>query len=432
MEELQPLVQAIERLGYRVTVGDVAAQSGLRVALVEHQLLQLAAASQATLQVSDRGDIAFQFPHNLRQRLQQESWRQQLQLLRQQLWRLLFYLIRISFGLGLLLSIGLFVVAIIAIVVALSEGGDIGGGGGGDSSGGSGSSGSSALSWGGDWWPWLTFDGPSHPNSERRSLNFLEAIFSFLFGDGDPNADREQRRWQLMGAYIRSQQGAVVAEQLQPYLDRPLDSSESDLLPVLVRFDGQPRVSERGQLIYQFPALQVTASAADARSRVARSLQERLWSFSQASRGQILGAIALGVVNLVLAAVFGGLLLLPGVASLGGIVAVVAGLYRFLLVYAIGFLAVPALRWLWIQRQNQKIRRRNRDRQSWADRLRKPSLALGEKLMQLAPWRTQAKIDADKLIYSGDRDLLDQEFAQDSAIAAEWQTRLMQTDPEEP
>ncbi|WP_050738277.1 hypothetical protein [Synechococcus elongatus] len=109
-----------------------------------------------------------------------------------------------------------------------------------------------------------------------------------------------------------------------------------------------------------------------------------------------------------------------------------AGLYRFLLVYAIGFLAVPALRWLWIQRKNQEIRRRNRDRQSWADRLRKPSLALGEKLMQLAPWRTQAKIDPDKLIYSGDRDLLDQEFAQDSAIAAEWQTRLMQTDPEEP
>lgn len=431
MKELQPLVQAIEQLGYRVTAGDVAAQAGLRVALVEHQLLQLAAASQATLQVSDRGDLAFQFPRNLRQRLLQESWRQQLQLLGRQLWRVLFYLIRISFGLGLLLSIGLFVVAIIAILLALSDSGDIGSGGGGSSSGG-GSSGSNVAGWGGDWLPWLTFDGPSHAASEPRSLNFLEAIFSFLFGDGDPNTDREQQRWQLMGAYIRSQQGAVVAEQLQPYLDRPLDSSESDLLPVLVRFDGQPRVNESGQLIYQFPALQVTATDSEARSRIPRSLQERLWPFSRASRGQMIGAIALGGVNLVLAAIFGGLLLLPGVAGMGGVVAVVAGLYQFLLIYAIAFLAVPASRWLWIQRQNQVIRRRNRDRQSWADRLRKPSLALKEKLAQLAPWRAQAKIDADKLIYSGDRDLLEQEFAQDSAIAADWQTRLMQTDPEEP
>ncbi|WP_338430284.1 hypothetical protein [Synechococcus elongatus] len=428
MESIQPLVQAIEHLGYRVTVGDVAAQAGMRVALVEHQLLQLAAASQASLQVSDRGDLVFQFPHNLQQRLRRQSWQQQLQLLGQQLWRILFYLIRISFGLGLLLSIGLFIVAIIAILLALSDS-DISVGGGGDA--GSSDVGSTGDSWGGDWWLWLTFDGPSGSQTEPHSLSFLEAIFSFLFGDGDPNRDREQQRWQLMGACIRRQQGAVIAEQLQPYLDRPLDSSESDLLPVLVRFDGHPRVSDSGQLVYQFPALQVTAAESDGRSRVVRSLQERLWSFSQASRGQIIGVIALGGVNLLLAALFGGLLLLPSVASLGGVVALVAGLYDFLLIYAIGFLAVPAVRWFWIQRQNQAIRCRNRDRQRWADSLRKPSAALRKKLEQLAPWQTQAKIEADNLIYSSDRDLLEQELAQDSAIAAEWQQRLMQTDPED-
>lgn len=430
MAELQPLVQAIERLGYRVTVGDVAAQAGLRVATVEHQLLQLAVASQATLQVSDRGDLAFQFPHNLRQRLWRQSWQQQLQLLGQQLWRILFYLIRIAFGLGLLLSIGLFVVAIIAILIALSDSDvNIGGGDSGGSDSPSSSSGSGAW---GDWWLWLSFDGPSGQQIEPRKLNFLEGIFSFLFGDGDPNVDREQQRWQLIGARIRQQQGAVIAEQIQPYLDRPLDSAESEILPVLVRFDGQPRVSESGQLIYQFPALQVTATETEARSPLSRSLQERLWPFSQASRGQIIGAIALGGVNLVLAAIFGGLLLLPEVARLGGVVALVAGLYDFLLIYAVSFLVVPAVRWFWIQRQNRTIRQRNRDRQRWGDRLRRPSAALQAKLQQLAPWQTQAKIEADRVIYSSDQNLLDQEFAQDAAIAAEWQTRLMQTDPEEP
>ena len=30
-------------------------------------------------------------------------------------------------------------------------------------------------------------------------MNFLEAVFSFVFGDGDPNANFD-RRWGLLGA----------------------------------------------------------------------------------------------------------------------------------------------------------------------------------------------------------------------------------------
>lgn len=30
-------------------------------------------------------------------------------------------------------------------------------------------------------------------------MNFFQAIFSFVFGDGDPNLDWEERRWQTVG-----------------------------------------------------------------------------------------------------------------------------------------------------------------------------------------------------------------------------------------
>lgn len=428
MNDTELLLQAVEQLGYRVTVGDVAAQAGMRIALVERQLLQLASASQATLQVSDRGDVVFQFSHDLRQRLWRRSWQQQLRSFGHQLWRILFYLIRISFGLGLLLSIGLFIVAIIAIALALSDS-DVDVGWGGDSGGG-GDSNSRASTppsggWiGGDWWIWLLPDWPTRSVQERPSLNFLEAIFSFLFGDGDPNADLEKRRWQLIGAQIRRQQGAVIAEQVVPYLDRPLDSNETELLPVLVRFDGHPHVSDRGHLLYRFPALQVTATETEARSLLPRSLQERPWRFSQASPGQIGGAIALGGFNLLLAAIFGALQRWPEVANLGGVVALVSSIYGVLLVYAIGFLTVPLLRWCWIRYRNRRLQKRNRDRQRWADRLQHPSSELQEKLSQLAPFQTQEKIAVDKLIYSSDRDLLEQEFEQESAIAADWQHHL--------
>lgn len=50
-------------------------------------------------------------------------------------------------------------------------------------------------------------------------MNFLEAIFSWVFGDGDPNADYDRRRWQAAGRYIQSRGGTVVAEELAPFLD---------------------------------------------------------------------------------------------------------------------------------------------------------------------------------------------------------------------
>jgi hypothetical protein len=34
-------------------------------------------------------------------------------------------------------------------------------------------------------------------------MNFLEAIFSFVFGDGDPNETFEERRWRALGQHIQ-------------------------------------------------------------------------------------------------------------------------------------------------------------------------------------------------------------------------------------
>ncbi len=33
-----------------------------------------------------------------------------------------------------------------------------------------------------------------------QGMNFLEAIFSFVFGDGNPNESYEDRRWRLVSS----------------------------------------------------------------------------------------------------------------------------------------------------------------------------------------------------------------------------------------
>lgn len=127
------VMKAVEQLGYRVTVGDVATQAGLNVEVAQSDLLALAAETQAHLQVSEAGEIAYEFPRNFRGILQSKYWRLRLQQTWERVWHVLFYLIRISFGVLLLASIALIFVAIAIILIAMSssrsEGdGDRGGG----------------------------------------------------------------------------------------------------------------------------------------------------------------------------------------------------------------------------------------------------------------------------------------------------------------
>lgn len=38
-----------------------------------------------------------------------------------------------------------------------------------------------------------------------QGMNFLEAIFSFVFGDGNPNESYEDRRWRLVSTFCARQ-----------------------------------------------------------------------------------------------------------------------------------------------------------------------------------------------------------------------------------
>ena len=79
------------------------------------------------------------------------------------------------------------------------------------------------------------------------------------------------------------------------------------MIPVLSRFNGVPEVSPEGGIVYQFPELQVMAEARQS-GTAPNYLSEFPRRFSQASSGQILGAIGLGGANLIGALALGSLL----------------------------------------------------------------------------------------------------------------------------
>ncbi|WP_353931058.1 hypothetical protein WJM97_00115 [Okeanomitos corallinicola TIOX110] len=406
------IMRSVEQLGYRVTVGDVASQAGLNVAEANQGLLALAADAGGHLQVAETGDIVYEFPQNFRNILRNKYLQFRLQEWWKKIWKVLFYLIRISFGILLIASIALITVTIIIIMTAANSDRD-------DDNRSSGSRGFNFFFFPDLFW----YFSPNYYSEERRierreksEFNFLEAVFSFLFGDGNPNPNLEERRWQEIGSVIRNNQGAVVAEQITPYLDNLGEKYQQEyedyMLPVLVKFNGKPQVSPEGEIVYYFPELQVKASK-NQHQLVAPYLDEIPWRFSAAGSGQIMLSAGLGVVNIVAALILGSLLRDGTVAAqIGGLVAFVQGIYGLLLAYGISFLAIPLVRYFWIKWRNEKLANRNHERLARARFLANADDSLQQKMAFAGQFATETVIGKDDLIYSSDRDLLEQEFEQ--------------------
>lgn len=427
------IMQAVEQLGYRVTVGDVAAKAGLDVNFAQRELLTLASEAGGNLQVAESGDIAYLFPNNFRDILRNKFLRLQLQEWWQKIWRILFYLIRISFGIVLVASI---LLIFVAITLLLSNSDSNNGGGGGEGGGGRGG----GFFFFPYFWNdllWIFYWNHDEPYYQQRSrltgqkpqMSFLEAVFSFIFGDGNPNHNLEERKWSDIATAIRNNRGAVVAEQIAPYLDNLKQGYareyEEYMLPALARFDGRPEVSPQGQIVYHFPQLQTTATERNSEP-VAPYLREMLWRFSNASSGQIMLAAGLGAVNLVGALVLGNLLSNSAIAS--GFIGFVSAIYPTILIYGVGFLAIPLIRYFWIQWKNSRIEARNQERQQRAMLLNQPDANLLQKLAYAREFAAENVLTGEDLAYTTETELTQQELEQSAKIDAEWQRRIDRSD----
>ncbi|MEO0539551.1 MAG: hypothetical protein AAFZ80_01665 [Cyanobacteria bacterium P01_A01_bin.105] len=420
------IMTAVEALDYRVTVADVAAKSGLALPLAQQGILALAADTQAHLQVAESGDVAYEFPRNFRAVLRNKYWQLRWQETWAKIWQVLFYLIRLSFGVVLLASIAIIFIAIFVLMMAASsQQGDR------DDRGGYGRGPNFWIS--PSWFYWLDF-GSTRRRRQQRSqqwsqggskseLNFFEAIFSFLFGDGDPNGDLEDRRWSAIATLIRNNKGTLTAEQVVPYLDdvNLKDDLEDFMLPVLSRFNGYPQVSPQGDLVYAFPELQVTAASYRPRS-IPSYLREVRRRFSVASSDQLMLAAGLGGLNFVGAVILGSMLSGSQVAT--EFIVFVQSIYWFLWGYGAAFLGVPLGRYLWLQRQNGKIETRNQQRQALTRLVEAEDPTVQRKLSYAQTLATEVVLRKDEAIYTTETDLIDQDIQQKDRLDAEWRERL--------
>jgi len=442
------VVTAVEKSrGSRLTAADVAASAGIGIDDAQKELVALASITNGAMDVSEGGDLAWRFPSDVRTALLSGSARARLQSLVESAWPLIYSGIRTGFGVLLLVSIVVTFVSIFALIAAASSSGN----GGDRDDRRRGGGGMVFLSPGRVFGP-SPFDAfyynpygsyygrraargaPVRPpggaqEGDPDGMSFLQAVFSFVFGDGDPNIDLAERRWKRVAASIRASDGAVSAVQLAPLLDLPdsvdgnQDASAVDeqyMLPVLNRFGGHPEVTDEGDIVYVFPDLTTTARSPSGRTELLGTastggrayLQEKEYTFSEASPFQRIAAALLGGVNVIGALALGSLLssvrmtaLTPdGVALVGTISALFPALAAYAGVYAV----VPAVRIWWNRLRNRGIRARN-DRRLRAARRLAGDREARRRVEGAAAYR-RAKVivgDAD-VVYSTDRDISEQ------------------------
>lgn len=388
----QKVIEAVEQLGGNdVLASDVAAKAGLSLSATQQSLSSLASLTRGDISVTSNGDLLYSFPSSIQTALSSNSFRYRLtKTWSQDVWPKLFWGIRVAFGVFLFISIAL----IFSTLIFIQTGGDDRD----DRDNGNGGFGFPRYGLGNFMFdlfyprtfsPYYGYYGrvdaydprqiqEAQAEEEERS-GIFEGIFSYIFGDGDPNRQVEQARLREASRVIRANGGAVTAEQLAPYCDagnpdemgERFTVDEGFVLPIVSQLGGQPEVTSDGDIIYLFPDMQISARDDFYENGYAGEdmtyLEEKTLEFSRNPDWGNVVAAGLGVVNLGGALYLGKALASPALASvqLSGIFGVVQAGYPFLLMYAILFNIIPLARYFYVEKKNAEIKQRNSARRKW-------------------------------------------------------------------
>lgn len=389
------LIKTLKTVKNRVTKRELSINTGWSLLETEKLLLELAESTGAKLEVTKQGEIIYNFPTNWQQRLQQKNNQRWLHKFSNVTKNLFLFGIRaaisISFvgsvGLGLIISLFglyLFVYIFLRLLIGLPL---------------SFLSGTLHIDLDLEWAGNFFSDGLAYGISSEvlkclvdslswryrgvSQKGFFAVFFSFLFGDGQ-KIEGETLRWQAIANLIRANRGAVIAEQIAPYLDSIASVEEEYMIPVLNRFNGFPQVSDRGNLIYQFPDLQVGLEREidEANVNELSYFRKPLHQFSRFKTNKVRN---LFIINQLIWMFITWTHILPG--------------SYLILLFSFILISIPTVRWLNLKIRNRQIDRQNQKRYHLALQIKSQTQKLIQKFKDRKRFAFFARISDDDICY---------------------------------
>lgn len=237
------------------------------------------------------------------------------------------------------------------------------------------------------------------------------SVFAFVFGEKDKGEWEERERTGIL-RFARSHKGVVSLEEIVRLTGRGRDDAERLVTALLVEYEGEPLVTERGTILYSFPELLRTRSEALAAERGGAALAARpLIPFSDNKPKTNRWIVFANAFNLI----FGGYFLWYSATVLAGTFSPEGPAAFFLFVarlvqqflgidplpllgiglgavpvaFAFVFFAVPLIRKLGVERRNEEIRERNVRRDLYGALMARPESVVPEDLAREVAERDQ-------------------------------------------
>ncbi|MCL2479469.1 MAG: hypothetical protein FWF22_08200 [Treponema sp.] len=88
--------------------------------------------------------------------------------------------------------------------------------------------------------------------SSKPSKPLYKAIFSFVFGDGDPNASWDADTKKSFIAYLKEKNGVISLPEFMVITGLKPDEAENAITAMCVEFNGSPEATEDGTVVYRF------------------------------------------------------------------------------------------------------------------------------------------------------------------------------------
>jgi hypothetical protein len=122
------------------------------------------------------------------------------------------------------------------------------------------------------------------------------AIFSFVFGEEDPNRDRAVRERKAVIAAIQARRGVISLPEFMTLTGTGGAEAEEAILACCAEFGGSPEVTEEGTIVYRFDELLLRADTQDRSFAELSAPLEGLKKFSANSKSM---NVWFGIINMV-------------------------------------------------------------------------------------------------------------------------------------
>jgi len=303
----QKIVTSLKRRKKGATAADVCAATALPLYVVNDLLPKAADEFSGHLRVTESGEINYYFPEGFKSRLKgaavflKKAAVNSVNLLKKVFTFLFKTWIMVMLIGYFLLFIALAVAAVFLQIAARSNNSDKGGKGG--------SIGFGLFDLIFRIWFYSSLTQPSYNRSSaykkpKKDSNrpMHKAIFSFVFGEENPNKNWDEQTDRAVIAFLQGNRGVISLVEYMAFTGENSLDAEKSILSFCSRYEGSPEVSEEGTIVYRFEKLLLRADTNKSEELVTPVKTLKKFSFNKISMNAAFAVI--NSVNLIFGSYF--------------------------------------------------------------------------------------------------------------------------------